>query len=700
MKYYSDRVISLIVQLTGNKQLCVIQVYAPTSDYDDEKVEELYEEVNKAIEDSKAEYTIVMGDFNAKIGECQSGEEAIMGKFGVGERNKRGDMLLEFAAQQGLIIANTYFKKHKNRYWTWESPNGITKNQIDFILSSQRGIVEDCSVITSVDIGSDHRMVRAKIHIDRKLARLKIIRNQKKMEAAEEIAPRERKTKQTTEEDKAIEELDKKRKELREVEDKSPKQKIEYSELVKTVRKKRRERSRKRKKQQIESILESGKGPKQITKMNSKKTRICQMRQKNGSITTDREEILNVCTEFYQDLYSSKTDENSGTRVPTKSTDDTEVPNITVREVEKAVTQMKNNKAPGPDDVSSDIFKIGGGDQQTAALRRIGVNETYVLIIEDIYTDAVATIHLDNDVSNHIHIKRGVRQGDTISPKIFTAAMEEIFKKLDLEKQGINIDGEWLTDLRFADDVALTTTSVKDMEIQLNGLNSESKKIGLKIHKGKTKFMTNFETNEPIVVETDEIEKVESYKYLGQTVKLEDNTREEVLIRIKAGWSCFGRYKDILCDKKLSMILRKRVFNQCVLPTMTYGCETWTTTKYLEQKLITTQRAMERRMLNITIRDKIRNTYIRNKTKVKDILEKIKEAKWRWAGHLARSNDNRWTKRLTEWQPRTGRRRRGRQKRRWRDDITSYIGTTWARIAQDRETWKLHEEGYSRHGLT
>ncbi|XP_072048567.1 craniofacial development protein 2-like [Amphiura filiformis] len=101
MKYYSDRVISLIVQLTGNKQLCVIQVYTPTSDYDDEKVEELYEEVNKAIEDSKAEYT--MGDFNAKIGKCLSGEEAIMGRFGVGERNKRGDMLLEFAAQHGLI---------------------------------------------------------------------------------------------------------------------------------------------------------------------------------------------------------------------------------------------------------------------------------------------------------------------------------------------------------------------------------------------------------------------------------------------------------------------------------------------------------------------------------------------------------------------------------------------------------------------
>ena len=70
-------------------------------------------------------------------------------------------------------------------------------------------------------------------------------------------------------------------------------------------------------------------------------------------------------------------------------------------------------------------------------------------------------------------------------PKIFTAAMEEIFKKADLQDQGINIDGEWLTDLRFADDVALTTRSVKDMEKQLNSLNIESKKVGLQMHKGK-----------------------------------------------------------------------------------------------------------------------------------------------------------------------------------------------------------------------
>ena len=146
-----------------------------------------------------------------------------------------------------------------------------------------------------------------------------------------------------------------------------------------------------------------------------------------------------------------------------------------------------------------------------------------------------------------------------------------VFKKLTHQERGVNVDGEYLTDLRFADDVGFITTSVKNMELQLNDLNRESKRIGLKIHKGKTKFMTNFQTSDTIKIENEEIEKVNQYKYLGQTVKLEDHTREEVNIRIKAGWSCFGRYKDILCDQKLPMSLRRRMYNQCVLPTMTYA---------------------------------------------------------------------------------------------------------------------------------
>ena len=128
-------------------------------------------------------------------------------------------------------------------------------------------------------------MLRAKVHMNKKLARLKFIKKGKKntkiniirlkekrrdfqlelrnrfeclqieeaginernqlisdtiMAVAADIAPQGKKVKQITEEDKVIETLDRKRKELREIQDKTKFQKIEYAELVKTVRKKRR----------------------------------------------------------------------------------------------------------------------------------------------------------------------------------------------------------------------------------------------------------------------------------------------------------------------------------------------------------------------------------------------------------------------------------------------------------------------------
>ena len=76
-------------------------------------------------------------------------------------------------------------------------------------------------------------------------------------------------------------------------------------------------------------------------------------------------------------------------------------------------------------------------------------------------------------------------QGDPIFPKLFTATIQEMFINAQLEEKRINIDREKLSDLGFADDVALTTEDVKDIEHQLNTLNEESLKIGLNTHKGK-----------------------------------------------------------------------------------------------------------------------------------------------------------------------------------------------------------------------
>ena len=63
---------------------------------------------------SQAHYNIVMGDFNAKVGAGEIGETCT-GSYGIGTRNRRGDMLVEFAEQHKFKIMNTFFKKRLNR---------------------------------------------------------------------------------------------------------------------------------------------------------------------------------------------------------------------------------------------------------------------------------------------------------------------------------------------------------------------------------------------------------------------------------------------------------------------------------------------------------------------------------------------------------------------------------------------------------
>ena len=394
---------------------------------------------------------------------------------------------------------------------------------------------------------------------------------------------------------------------------------------------------------------------------------IMSMRKESGEITTNREEILKICANFYKSLYTQTVPTPESTM---KSSPDTEeIPEFTEEEVERAIKRMKRHKAQGVDGITSDIIKLGGpmvltyltnifnnilrtkqipdswheakivilfkkGDPKDIknyrpisllshsykiftrllqtriertldenqpreqagfrkgysttdhlqalnqiieksneynlplcigfidyekafdtvehfaifeALRKTNVNETYINILQNIYNQATARVHLDKLVSTEFQIHRGVRQGDPLSPKLFTAVMEEVFKKAEIS-EGVNVDGENLSNLRFADDVALLNETSKQMEKHMNNLNSESMKVGLKIHKGKTKYMTNYVDNEDILIGQQKIEKVTEFKYLGQTTHLKDTTKEEIYARIRAGWSCFGKNKEILQD--------------------------------------------------------------------------------------------------------------------------------------------------------
>ncbi|GBP38551.1 Putative uncharacterized transposon-derived protein F52C9.6 [Eumeta japonica] len=107
---------------------------------------------------------------------------------------------------------------------------------------------------------------------------------------------------------------------------------------------------------------------------------------------------------------------------------------------------------------------------------------------------------------------------------------------------------------------------------------------------------------------------------------------------------------------------------------------------------------MERSILKLRRIDKKRNTDIRNKTKLVDALQHTMTLKWKWAGHIARYQDKRWTTQTTNWPGPSGKRHRGRQKKRWADDIVKIAGKNWTTTAQNRHNWKKMEEAFTRTG--
>jgi len=163
----SSRIISARFDAAPFK-ISVIHVYAPTSSSSEEDIEAFYNDIDDTLSKTdKKDIIILTGDWNAKIGCDNTDWKSVMGKYGYGDRNERGERLLEFATAHNLYICNTRFQHKPNRKWTWASPDGIHKNMIDLILIQRRWktSVINCRTFQSADISSDHSLVLCNIKL-------------------------------------------------------------------------------------------------------------------------------------------------------------------------------------------------------------------------------------------------------------------------------------------------------------------------------------------------------------------------------------------------------------------------------------------------------------------------------------------------------------------------------------------------------
>ena len=171
------------------------------------------------------------------------------------------------------------------------------------------------------------------------------------------------------------------------------------------------------------------------------------------------------------------------------------------------------------------------------------------------------------------------------------------------QKKGMGIclgdsETDCLTNLRFADDVLLFSTSLEQLPRMMCDFKRSTERMGLKIHPEKMKILGNQKSNrkEETInnIKVEVLPVSECAKYLGQTITFQQQETKEIRSRIRAAWASFYRYKQELTSNAHLLQHRLRLINMVISPTLSYASGTWTLTKEHERMIRSTQRKMLR----------------------------------------------------------------------------------------------------------
>ncbi|KAK6763479.1 hypothetical protein RB195_023977 [Necator americanus] len=837
----SPRLAILRLRPLRQKPISIINCYSPTSVADEPELDAFYEELEEVIRNEKSIYKFVVDNFNAKLGKATE-EEYRIGRFGLGDRKENGNRLAGLLSAARLFHGNSLFMKKDHRRWTWESPNGATRAEIDHILTNRRWCLLDVSVVPSFCSGSDHRLLRAKIRLSHTMEKNICYRQRRRKEVVYDDcvledslsqgdwhieedpnvdyemllsglrACAERASKSRTTNlhriSKTIKELLGRRRALRLDQNASH---IERLVANTSCRKALQEDLLKYRQKKILEAAQRRTSLKKCRRdLREYNIPLATLLSEDGTRTSSRREMEIITERFYSNLFRSSTPVSS----PIIPTGDAP-PWILPSEVRVAIKSMKPGTAPGPDFISADFLQLKEripdqwktsrtvlihkkGDREDlrnyrpicllsvlykvftkiiltrisrtldeaqpqeqagfrqgfscldhiqtvsrvievcreyrlplvltlvdyekafdsvetnavlSALVDQGVDASYVRTLANCYERCTTRIQLFHRPLT-IPIGKGV-QGDTISPKLFTAALQWIMKSLSWEERGIRVDGRFLSNLRFADDIVLFSSSTNEAETMLNELNETGKRIGLRINRKKTQFMKNAHCEDGgVQLEGSQIVETPSYVYLGRSMNMENDLKEELNRRMRAAWAAFAAVREAT-DQLTDHDLRAHLFDSTVLPALCYAAETWADTAATSRKLLTTHRALERCLLKFNRRTQhlagLRSSDLRGMSRLRDPAEYVSKTKHRWAGHIMRRIDDRWTKRTLEWISRDAKRPRARPPTRWGDVFPTRMDqlraqldtaegprqrhsrslrTSWMTMARERREWK------------
>ena len=258
----------------------------------------------------------------------------------------------------------------------------------------------------------------------------------------------------------------------------------------------------------------------------------------------------------------------------------------------------------------------------------------------------------------------------------------------------VSIGGRTITNLRFADDIDGLSRDEQELVNLVERLEKTSTSYGMEISAEKTKLMTNNTQgiSTEVKVNGQRLQTVTSFRYLGSVIT-DEGSKPEILARIAQTTEALTRLKPLWNDRNITVSSKIRLIRSLVMSIFLYASETWTLSADLQKRIQAMEMRCFRKILRISYKDHVTNEVVCNKIKqaigpYDDLLTTVTKHTLKWYGHVSRSSG--LAKTILQGTVRGGR-RRGRQKKRWQDNIKEWTGMEFAdsqRAVENREMWR------------
>ena len=362
-------------------------------------------------------------------------------------------------------------------------------------------------------------------------------------------------------------------------------------------------------------------------------------------------------------------------------------------------------------------FDLVSRDGLFKILPKIGCPPKLHSMLKSFHTDMKGTILFNGNSSEPFTISNGVKQGCVLAPTLFGIFFALVLKHaFGNSTEGVYLrtrsDGKLfnisrlkaktkvrevlIRDMLFADDAAVATHREDELQTLMDKFSSACDDFGLTISIKKTNVLAQ-ETDLPpsIRINNQELDVVHQFTYLGSTITDNLSLDTELDRRIGKATSTMARLTSrVWTNSKLTTATKMSVYRACVVSTLMYGSEAWTTYAKHEKRLDVFHMRCLRRILNIHWQDKITNTEVLHRASLPSMYTLLKQRRLRWLGHVRRMEDVRIPKALLYGELSRGGRGTGRPKLRFKDVLKRDMKdlnidtNSWESIAADRPQWK------------